>query len=129
MTPAEFREARTSLGFTQSQLGEILDTAPRTIRKWETGERSPNPIACKVLAWMLQPGRPAEWPDTWKPISTAPTEEQSEFLVFDGVGIWKAWRINGEVLGYEMDGDELPADNYPPLFWTELPAFPQSARM
>ena len=67
MTPSEFKQARQTLGLSQSQLGHILDTAPQTIRKWEMPEyrstsRGPNPIACQVMRWMLDGFRPPEWP-------------------------------------------------------------------
>lgn len=67
MTPNQFKEARRRLGLTQSQLGVILDTLPQTIRKWEMGEdcktaRSVNPIAARVMQWMLDGYRPPEWP-------------------------------------------------------------------
>jgi hypothetical protein len=61
---------------------------------------------------------------TWQPIETAPEEGGSEFLVFDGVGIWKAWLLRGEILGYEVDGDFLPSDCFPPTHWMPLPAEP-----
>lgn len=55
MSAKEFRDARNSLGLSQSELGEILNTHSRTIRKWERddGTRPPNPIACRVIEWML----------------------------------------------------------------------------
>ncbi len=61
MTAAEFRKARISLGLSVNQLGEILDTNPVTIRRWEMDDdkntsRDPNPIACQVLRW-LKDGR------------------------------------------------------------------------
>lgn len=69
MTPHEFKEARRSLGLTQSQLARILDTAPQTIRKWEmppdrSTARGPNPVACQAMRWMLAGFRPPEWPGT-----------------------------------------------------------------
>jgi hypothetical protein len=60
----------------------------------------------------------------WQPIATAPTREGSEFLVFDGVGIWKAWCKNGEILGHEVDGCDLPCDGFPITHWMPLPAAP-----
>ncbi|WP_107992084.1 helix-turn-helix domain-containing protein [Breoghania corrubedonensis] len=67
MTPIEFKEARHTLGLSAAQLGAIIDTDPRTIRKWEattgTNARPPNPIACRVLEWMLAGWRPPQWPD------------------------------------------------------------------
>ena len=66
MTPAEFKQARNKSGLSQSALGKIIGVSDRTIRRWESADpetQPPHPIACKALAWMLQPGRPAEWPD------------------------------------------------------------------
>lgn len=64
MTPVEFKAARHKLGLSASQLGLILDTDPRTVRRWEdeSGTRPPNPIACRVLEWMLGGYRPPEFP-------------------------------------------------------------------
>ena len=70
MSPEEFKEARRSLGLTLAQLGAILATDPRTVRKWEaTGganARSPNPVAAQAVRWMLAGFRPPEWPKTTK---------------------------------------------------------------
>jgi len=57
MTPSEFKQARNDLGLSLSQLGEILKTDPRSIRRWEADpslstSRPPNPIACQVLRWL-----------------------------------------------------------------------------
>lgn len=69
MSPTEFKQAWRKLGLTQSQLGSILDTAPQTIRKWEMDEtrstaRSVNPIAARVMRWMLAGYRPPEFPQS-----------------------------------------------------------------
>lgn len=69
MTPAQFKQARRELGLTQGQLAVILDTAPQTIRKWEMDEtrstaRSVNPIAARVMQWMLDGYRPPEFPNS-----------------------------------------------------------------
>jgi DNA-binding transcriptional regulator YiaG len=66
MDGTEFKAARVKLGLTLSQLGVILNTDTRTIRKWEADpslstSRSPNPIACRVLEWMLAGYRPPQW--------------------------------------------------------------------
>jgi DNA-binding transcriptional regulator YiaG len=67
MSPLEFKEARHKLGLTLSQLGGILATDPRTVRKWEatggTNSRSPNPVAVQAVRWMLAGFRPPEWPN------------------------------------------------------------------
>ena len=60
----------------------------------------------------------------WQDISTAPKDDYDKFLVFDGVAVWVAWRMDGEVSGYEVDGDELPDDNFPPTHWMPLPPPP-----
>lgn len=64
MTPSEFKTARRELGLSASELGRILNTDPRTIRKWERedGTRPPNPIACRNMEWFLAGYRPPEWP-------------------------------------------------------------------
>ncbi len=61
MTNDEFKQARINLGLSVSQLSEILNTNPVTIRRWEADKdlktsRDPNPIACQVLNW-LQSGQ------------------------------------------------------------------------
>lgn len=57
MTSAEFRNARLRLGFSGAQLARILNVDPRTIRKWEaeggSTARDPNPVAARVLEWMV----------------------------------------------------------------------------
>lgn len=64
MTAAEFYAARKRLGLSVEQLGTIINTDPRTIRRWEDArnDRTPNPVACRVLQWMLAGWRPPEWP-------------------------------------------------------------------
>lgn len=66
MTPTEFKEARKKLGLTQSALAAVLNVNSRTVRKWEAedakDDRPPNPIACRVLEWMLDGFRPPEFP-------------------------------------------------------------------
>ena len=66
MTPAQFKEARHTLGLSMSQLARILNVDPRTVRKWEAdgvvSARPPNPIACRSMRWMLDGWRPPEWP-------------------------------------------------------------------
>lgn len=67
MSPEEFKIARRRLGLTQAELGEVLATAPQTIRKWEMEEdrstaRSVNPVAARCMGWFLAGFRPPEWP-------------------------------------------------------------------
>ena len=68
MDNAEFKAARLALGLSLSELGRILDVDDRTIRKWEASadrstSRAPNPIAGRVIEWMLAGWRPPQWPD------------------------------------------------------------------
>ena len=65
MTNEEFKEARHKLGLTMAQLAIILNTDPRTIRKWEANDsastsRAPSPVASRVMKWMLDGFRPPQ---------------------------------------------------------------------
>ena len=65
MTGADFRAARLSLGLTQVQMARILSTAPITIGRWEADDslstsRKVNPIAARVMEWMLDGFEPPE---------------------------------------------------------------------
>jgi DNA-binding transcriptional regulator YiaG len=66
ITGKQFKAKRHNLGLSAAELGSILNTDPRTIRRWEDEDsasgRPPNPIACRVLEWLLAGYRPPEWP-------------------------------------------------------------------
>lgn len=62
MTPTEFKQARHALGLSGQQLATILNVDARNVRRWEAGERPPNPIAVRVLGWMIDGYRPPQWP-------------------------------------------------------------------
>ena len=64
MTPAKFKEHRYDLALTQEELARILNTTARTIRRWETEDdpRPVNPIAIRVMEWMMAGYRPPEFP-------------------------------------------------------------------
>ncbi|MBY3434840.1 helix-turn-helix transcriptional regulator [Rhizobium laguerreae] len=64
MNANQFRKARASLGLSAAQIASILNVDPRTIRKWESddGTRPPNPIAVRVVEWMIGGYRPPQWP-------------------------------------------------------------------
>nr|WP_309504303.1 hypothetical protein [uncultured Roseovarius sp.] len=56
MTPREFKEAREALGYTQAGLAAewgMGKNGGRSIRKWESGDIPPNPIAAYCLRMML----------------------------------------------------------------------------
>lgn len=68
MNNHQFKKARRKLGLSLSELGHILRTDPRTIRRWEADKscstaRDPNPVASQVMSWMLDGFRPPEWPE------------------------------------------------------------------
>lgn len=55
MTPAQFRDARKALGYSQQALADewgMGDNGGRTIRRWEAGERPMNPIAAYSMKLM-----------------------------------------------------------------------------
>jgi len=62
MTPQKFKEARQTLGLTQQELAYILNSNPRTVRRWETDDdtRPVNPVAQRVIEWMLDGYRPPQ---------------------------------------------------------------------
>jgi DNA-binding transcriptional regulator YiaG len=57
MTPSEFKQARHTLGFSQSELAKKWSmgvNGARTIRRWEEGERPLNPIAAYCIELMVE---------------------------------------------------------------------------
>ena len=68
MTPEQFKSARRALGYSQKALAAewgMGNNAGRTVRRWESeGDARPvNPIAMRVVQWMLDGYRPPQWPD------------------------------------------------------------------
>jgi len=49
MKPEEIKEIRKKLGLTQKKFAEKLDVSDRTIRAWESGEKSPGRRSLKDL--------------------------------------------------------------------------------
>lgn len=65
--------ARAELGIeTATELAQLLKVAPQTVWRWERdpalyeSARNIEPQTRQVLLWMLQPGRPEEWPTPMK---------------------------------------------------------------
>ncbi len=38
VTPGRFRSLRESMDYSQAELGKLMNTSGRTVRRWETGE-------------------------------------------------------------------------------------------
>lgn len=67
MTPAELKQARQSLGLTQSQLGLLLETDGQTIRRMEmppdaATARQPAVRMVRLIRAYLDGYRPDDWP-------------------------------------------------------------------
>lgn len=46
MNPKDFKRSREALGFTQETLAATLRSDPRSVRRWEGGERKvPGPVS------------------------------------------------------------------------------------
>lgn len=63
MTPEQFKQARQALDLSQAQLAIFLgmgEHGGRAVRRWESGERSPNPIAVTALRWIIDGTRPRD---------------------------------------------------------------------
>ena len=57
MTPAQFKEARHSLGFSCAALARLWGmgaNGDRTIRRWEAGTVPVNPIAAYCITLMVE---------------------------------------------------------------------------
>ena len=64
MTPAEFKEARQSLGLTAEAFASILGyTGASYIYKLEGGSKAVTPQAAIAIRAMLAFGLPDQWPD------------------------------------------------------------------
>ena len=65
MTPDQLKQARRKLRLTVRELAHILNTTERTLRKWETpfDDRPVNPVAARVVEWLLSGFRPPQFPD------------------------------------------------------------------
>lgn len=69
MTPEEFKGARVKLGLSIHQTASLLDVDASTVKKWEmpagaSTKSKVNPIAARVMQWMLKGFRPPEFPET-----------------------------------------------------------------
>lgn len=67
MTPEEIRRARVSLGLSQSQMAELLETDAQTVRRMEMDQnrsthRLPAPRMCRLIMAYVDGYRPDDWP-------------------------------------------------------------------
>jgi len=51
---AEIRFARKALGLTQARLGTLLDVAPETVSRWETGSETMSRVSRLALLAVVQ---------------------------------------------------------------------------
>lgn len=54
MTPDEFKELRNTLGMSISETALICGVGVRTVRRWESPNRTPDPhpSGCKILEYL-----------------------------------------------------------------------------
>lgn len=67
MSPKEIKEARQSLGLTQAQLAQLLDTSDHVVRRLEmtpdkSSHRTPAPRMVRLITAYLDGYRPSDWP-------------------------------------------------------------------
>jgi len=56
MTRDEYRAALAQLGLAQEEVGRLLHAAPRTARRWASGEVPvPGPVEMHVRLWLERP--------------------------------------------------------------------------
>lgn len=52
-TPQEWKELRLAYGLTQSQAGDLVSSALRTVQGWESGSRKIPPMAWELFKLKL----------------------------------------------------------------------------
>ena len=67
MIPAQFKEARKSMGLTQAQLAVMLDTDAQSVRRIEmeptaSTSRYPAPRMVRLMLAYVDGYRPSDWP-------------------------------------------------------------------
>ena len=62
MTPTDFKQARQSLGLTQSQTAAMVGRKLRNIQQWEAGDRAVDRAAALLIAAYLAGYRSTDWP-------------------------------------------------------------------
>lgn len=69
MTPEEFKQARITLGLTQQQMADMLDSDRHAVRKTEQDAststyRKPAPRMVRLMKAYLSGYRPDDWPSS-----------------------------------------------------------------
>ena len=62
MTPADFRAARLRWGFTQKQMGVLMEITAHSVYRIEAGQRPPPSRYERLMMAMLRGDRPDDWP-------------------------------------------------------------------
>lgn len=62
MTPAALRQARATLGLTQTQMAAMLGRKLRNYQQWEGDDRRIDEAAARLLTAYLDGYRPEDWP-------------------------------------------------------------------
>lgn len=62
MTPAALRQARATLGLTQTQMAAMLGRKLRNYQQWEGDDRRIDEAAARLLTAYLHGYRPEDWP-------------------------------------------------------------------
>ncbi len=50
LSPEDVRRTRAVLGVSQPVFADFLGTSTSTIRSWEQGQKTPSPMACRLLS-------------------------------------------------------------------------------
>lgn len=58
-SPALVKETRNVLGISQTLFARFLGVSPKTVRAWEQGANTPQPMACRFMDEIR--GAPAFW--------------------------------------------------------------------
>jgi len=61
MTPAQFTEARKSLGLSTAETAAVLGRTVRNIQQWESGARAIDPSAARLMVAYQAGYRPDDW--------------------------------------------------------------------
>ena len=52
MTPEQFKQIRSDLTITQTQLADMMGTTLRSVQRWESGERKISGVVAKLMGYV-----------------------------------------------------------------------------